>query len=835
MKNVFVKDIRFDFPGPIEFAVRLVTGVWYALLSVGTFFFLVSQNTRLFYIGILAAFFLVDRFFHRNQGEKTTYEIESQENANLADALAPGAFHILHRTFRKALVTKQDFHLLLLREISSRPDVQEALRRLDTDPAVFLGKVEEHLAKSGETPEGISREAYLERIAEIVTFAFANARNTNERFVEIRNIFVGLAEVKDAGVAKILSLFNIELKDLGEAVIFGRWRSLNRGMKRLPAAIGGFANQLRAPRHRIMNRAWTARPTPMLDQYSTDFTDLARSEQSGFLIGHQAEYDHMVQIISRPGKPNALLVAEPGMGKSTIIAHLAFQMIKDKVPPVLFDKRLVSLDLSELLANAAREVLAGRLQKVADEIVRAGNIVLHIPNVHDLFRTSDSRSINAIDLFLPIIRNAQIPVIGETFPREFKQYVEPRTDFLEQFETVKVDEISEADALRFMIYQSMMLEREFKVIVTFRAIKKAVAVAHRYFRQRPLPGSASDLLKQALAMAAQRQLKSVDEALVVEVAERQSKIPIEQAKGNEAEQLLNLEETIHKKLVNQEAAVKAVARALREYRSGLSRKGGPIATFLFVGPTGVGKTELAKILATTQFGSKEAISRFDMSEYQDKQSIFRLIGNPDGSRSGTLTDAVMEKPFSLVLLDEFEKSNPDVLNLFLQVFDDGRLTDSMGRTASFENTIIIATSNAHSDFIKEQIEKGIAVESVADELKKKLTTYFKPELINRFSNIIVFRALKLEEIKVVAKYMIKEVADTLMETQGVELRIEESALAKIAEVGYSPIFGARPLRNAVSENIRSVLADKVLRKEIARGNVLSLVHDGTQFDFKIVA
>lgn len=835
MKNIFVKDIRFDFPGPIEFAVRLVTGVWYALFSVGSFFFLVSGVHRLFYAGLLSAIFLFDRFFHRNQGEKTTYELELQEDANLVDALTPTAFHLLHRTFRKALVTKQDFHLLLLREMCSRPDVREALKRLDTDSALFLGKVEEHLSKSGETTEGKTREAYLERIAEIVTFAFANAQNTNERFIEIRNVFVGLAEVKEASIAKILSLFNIELKDLGEAVIFGRWRAMHQGMKRLPAVIGGFANQLRAPRHRIMNRAWTARPTPMLDQYSVDLTDLARFEQAGFLIGHQGEYDHMVQIISRPGKPNAILVAEPGIGKTTIIAHLAFQMIKDKVPPVLFDKRLVSLDLSELLANAAREVLAGRLQKVAEEIVRAGNIVLHIPNVHDLFRTSDSRSINAIDLFLPIIRNAQIPVIGETFPREFKQYVEPRTDFLEQFETVNVEEISEADALRFMIYQSMMLEREFKVIVTFRALKKAVSVAHRYFRQRPLPGSASDLLKQALAMASQREMKSVDEALVVEVAERQSKIPIDQARGSEVEQLLNLEETIHKKLVNQEAAVSAVARALREYRSGLSRRGGPIAVFLFIGPTGVGKTELAKILAQTQFGSKDAISRFDMSEYQDKQSIFRLIGNPDGSRSGTLTDAVLEKPFSLILLDEFEKSNPDVLNLFLQVFDDGRLTDSMGRTANFENTIIIATSNAHSDFIKEQVEKGVLIESIADELKKKLTTYFKPELVNRFSNIIVFRTLKLEEIKIVAKFMIKEVVDTLMETQGVELRIDESALVKIAEVGYSPIFGARPLRNAISENIRSVLADKVLRKEIARGNVLSLIHDGERFDFKILA
>ncbi|MEK7465530.1 MAG: ATP-dependent Clp protease ATP-binding subunit [Patescibacteria group bacterium] len=835
MKTVYIKDPRFDFPGPVEFFVRLVVAVWYAFLSVATALFLFSGNSRLLYAGILFALFLLDRLLHAKQGEKKLYELEREENANLIEAMTSDAFHIVRRTFRRALITKQDFHLLLLREMCARPDAQEALRRLDTDPKAFLTKVEESLSQSGETKEGITREAYLERIGEIVREAYQNAKNTNERFIETRNVLVGLAAVKDPSVAKLFALFSIETADLGETVIFGRWRKMRSGLRRIPAAIGGFANQLGAPRHRIMNRAWTSRPTPMLDEYGTDYTDLARAEKSGFLIGHQAEYNHLVQIISRPGKPNVLLIGEPGSGKSTLIAHLAFQMTKDKVPPVLYDKRLVSLDLSELLANAPREVLSGRLQKVADEIIKAGNIVLHVPNIHDLFRTSDANSMNAIDIFLPIIKNAQIPVVGETFPRECKQWIEPRTDFLDQFERVTIEEISEADALRFLIYDSMILEREFKVMVTFRALKKAVEVAHRYFRQKPLPGSASDLLKQALASVSQDGKKIVDESAVVEVAERQSKIPIEQAHGAEAEKLLNLEATIHAKLVNQEAAVKAVARALREYRSGLARKGGPIAIFLFVGPTGVGKTELAKILAQTQFGSKDALSRFDMSEYQDKQSIFRLIGNPDGSRSGTLTDAVFEKPFSLVLLDEFEKSNPDLLNIFLQVFDDGRLTDSLGRTVSFENTIIIATSNAHSDFIKEEIEKGNTSESIAGELKKKLTTYFKPELINRFSDIIVFRSLNIAEIKKVTAFMIKEIADTLMETQGVELRVEDSALSKIAEVGYSPVFGARPLRNAISENVRSTLADKILRKEIARGNILSLVHDGEKFDFKTTA
>ena len=554
-----------------------------------------------------------------------------------------------------------------------------------------------------------------------------------------------------------------------------------------------------------MNRAWTARPTPYTDLYGTDLTALARRERVGFLIGHRRELDGLLHALARPGKPNALLVGEPGSGKSTIVARLAFRIIKDQVPDPLFDKRLVSLDIGTLIANAPLETLSSRLRAVIDEIIHAGNIILFIPNMHDLFRTASVQGLNAIDVLLPVIQNSSVPVIGETYQREFKQYIEPRSDFLDQFEVVPVEEITEAEAVRFLIYSSILLERQFRATVTFRALVRAVALAKRYFRSKLLPGSALDLVKEAL-------------------------VKIHSEHGNVVdERLLNLEERIHRRFVNQEAAVSSVSRALREYRSGLSRQGGPIAAFLFVGPTGVGKTELAKTIAEIQFGSRETIERFDMSEFQDKQSIFRFIGTPDGSKSGALTDAVFARPYSVVLLDEFEKAHPDILNLFLQVFDDGRLTDGANRTVSFEHTILIATSNAHSDFIQKQLEEGKTMDAIADELKRKLTQYFKPELLNRFSDISVFRSLNREEILLITRLMLDDIVALLHETRGVELQVDPEALRAIADLGYSPVFGARPLRQVISEKVKSALAEKILRNEIHRGNRIRVRYSGGSF------
>lgn len=817
---LFYREPRLFLSSFGEFLTRLSGYSMYTLLAVGTAFLFVSDSSALHNAAILITLFLLDRVRHRGDGERTIVELTGAKK-NVALACTPNTYSVINYSYRKARMLKKNFYLILLQELLEHGEIKEVLQRLSVDTRAFHERLDNAL-KEGASQ--MSKEGLLKAIESLAIIAYGNAASTGEKYVHSRNFFVALSEVSDAATAKTFELFELSTQGLQEAVIFGRWKRTLFGLKGLPSALGGFVARPRVIKKRLMNRAWTARPTPTLDQFSIDLTDLARVGRAGFLIGHEKEFEAMLQTTSRPGKPNALLVGEPGSGKSAIIEHLAYRMVKDDVPSVLFDKRLVSLDISSIVSDAAAETLAGRLQRIADEIVRAGNIVLYIPNIHNLFRTGSAKTMNAIDIFFPLIKNNAIPVIADTYAREYKQYIEPRTDFLEQFQMVNIEELTEGDALRYLVYSSLLLEKQSGIFITFRALEKAVYLAHRYFHDTLLPGNAEDLLKRALVKAKDERKKTLTADDVVSIAEAQSKIPIGQAREVEAEKLLNLEAIIHERLVNQEAAVTSVSQSLREYRSGLTRKGGPIAAFLFVGPTGVGKTELAKIVADIQFGSKDFMLRFDMSEYQDKQSIFRFIGTPDGEKTGALTDAVLKTPYSLVLLDEFEKAHPDILNLFLQVFDDGRLTDSLGRTVDFQNTIIIATSNAHSALIKSEIEAGKKTLEIAEELKKKLVDYFKPELINRFSDIIVFRSLTPDEIYVVANYLVKDVVATLREAQGIDLIIDDSALRKIAELGFSPVFGARPLRQVVSEKVRSALAEKILRREISRGDTLSVAY-----------
>jgi ATP-dependent Clp protease ATP-binding subunit ClpC len=438
------------------------------------------------------------------------------------------------------------------------------------------------------------------------------------------------------------------------------------------------------------------------------------------------------------------------------------------------------------------------------------------------------------DVFIPIIRKGVIPIIGGTFPREFKKDIEPHTDFASVFEVIRIPEISEADAAKILTYLALGFEKEYKITITFGAVRRAVDLAHKYFREKPLPGSAADLLKEGLSEAVRLGERSLRADMLIEIAERKVNIPIHAFNREEAGKLLNLEAIIHEKLVDQEEAVSAVSRALREYRSGLSRHGGPIASFLFVGPTGVGKTELSKILAEIQFGSVKLLTRFDMSEYQDKQSLYRFIGSPDGTVNGALTDAILEKPYSIILLDEFEKAHPDITNLFLQVLDDGRLTDNLGRLADFQNAIIIATSNAHSEFILKSLDEGKTIGDISPEVKKHLTDYFKPELINRFSDVVIFKSLSPEDTQKIALFQLKILANDIFESQQITLRISPEAVHKIGELGFNRTFGARPLRKVISENLRSPLAEKILRGDIEKNDtVLITLKDGT-FSFEKV-
>lgn len=624
-------------------------------------------------------------------------------------------------------------------------------------------------------------------------------------------------------------MFSIDAGDLELALLLSSFGKFFRF--RLPSVLGGFAFETqRRIRHRIMNRAWTSRPTPMLDTFSTDFTDLARGGEAGFLIGHEKEYRRLVDTLSRPLNPNSLLIGEEGVGKETIIAHLARSIIKDEVPPAIFDKRLVGLEISGLVAGASPEELQGRLKRIVEEIFMAGNIILYIPDIHNLVKTSGSYYLSAADALMPVVKNNIFPVVGATYPREFKEFIEPRSDIVGVFEVIRVDEVSGAEAKKILVYESILFEKKTGITIGFAAIKTAVMLAKKYFSVKRLPSSAEELLKDALVIAERRQKRYLAPDEVIAAAEEKVNVPIHEATGSEAETLLHLEDTIHQRFINQEEAVNAVSVALREYRSGLSRRGGPIASFLFVGPTGVGKTELAKTLARLQFGSESMMIRFDMTEYQDKESFYRFIGSPDGRINGALTEAVLQKPYSLILLDEFEKAFPDILNLFLQVFDDGRLTDNLNRTVDFQNTIIIATSNAHSDIINEALTHGETMANISEYLKKKLVDVFKPELLNRFSKVVVFKDLSPADVGKIAELNLNDLGKTLDE-QGIKLEFDLSAVQQIAKLGYEPAFGARPLRRAIEEHLRAPLAEKLLSKEISRGGRVKVLFQNEKFEF----
>jgi len=814
--------------------VKISIYVVYAILAVSLPVLFFSDFLAFRWLGLLLSLFLIDRLSHFGQAEKSLSELKREpkkKKINLANYLTPKTHQVIMQAFLKSSVFKKDFHVLLLKELIEQETIKEIFKRLDISLKEFEEKLEGYLEQSKETAMKNDLKNFTEGL---VMVAFQEAGLMGERFIEPYSILSALMAFPQPCFIKLLELFNLSAGDIREASIFGRYSSLFARLRQLPRVLGGFGHFSYRLRHRVINRAWTSRPTSVLDSLSTDLTDLARNEKIGFLIGHDKEFQRLVEILCRAVSPNALLVGEPGVGKSALVAHLAFLIVKDQVPPALFDKRLVSLDIGSLVASATPDVLAGRLKTIVDEIFKAGNIILHIPNFENLFRTAGPQFLNAIDIFLPILKSSAFPVIAETYPRELKQWIEPRSEIFSMFEVLQVQELTQEESVRFLVFDSLILEKSYKIFISFKAIKKAVELAYRYFRQKVLPLSAEDLLKQALAEAARQRLKRVDEDLVIAVAEERSQIPIQRAGEKEIKQLLDLEKLIHERLVNQNQAVNAVAEALREYRSGLARKGGPIAAFLFVGPTGVGKTELSKILAKLQFGSENAMIRFDMSEYQEKQTISRFLGAPSFNVSGALTDSVLQKPYSLILLDEFEKAHPDILNLFLQVFDEGRLTDSLGRLVDFQNTIIIATSNAHSEFIVKNLEAGQPIEAIADELKKKLTSIFKPELLNRFSDVIVFRNLELQEIKSIVQIQLNDLAKSLKETQNIGLDFEEGAISEIAELGYNPVFGARPMRQVISSKIKSRLSEKILKKEIGRGNSLKVSFENNDFQFKLV-
>lgn len=790
--------------------VKILAGTWFVIQASATGIFLLTDVPWLFWVGVLSALFLLDRGFHYGRARHSFLDLHG-ESKNLTYYLTPKARKILASAHDKSLVSGGLYSLHLIRALVETSVVKEILSRLEVSHKEFVGRVDLSLSRSG----GVDKAVYTQ-MEKIVVTAYRN-KTSHQKYISMADIFGAMGTVGYEEVEVLFEFFEIDPAELRQAVVFGR---VKEDMGLFVKLQTGFTKSLfypRRPKHRIMNRAWTARPTPLLDSFSIDLTDLARVNHVGFLVGHDEEYTRLVDVLSRPSKPNTLLVGEPGVGKQAIVEHLAYMIGHDSAPPELLDKRVVMLDIGALVSGADQASIQGRARGVFSEIEKAGNVILFISNIDNLLQTGVSSQLSAGENILPMLTAGGTPVVGSTTPSDFKQFIERNNLFKEAFEVIRVEEVTAEEAGIILAHHALALERRYKVKISFKAVANTVRLAGRYFREKPLPTSAIDLLQEVIIYVRNRGETVVDSHDVVTVAEKRVNVPIHETNKEEAESLLNMEKLIHERYVDQEEAVSVVANALRQYRSGLHASGGPIGTFLFVGPTGVGKTELAKILADIQFGSEKAMVRFDMTEFQEEESIQRFIGSPDGSVSGALTDAVRREPYSLILLDEFEKAHRNILKLFLQVFDDGRLTDGVGRTVSFENTIIIATSNAEASFVVSSLRAGKTMVDVRRELMERLVAQFSPELMNRFSGVVIFKSLSQEDIEKIAYMQLGRVAELLKAQHNITLEIDSEISRDVARLGYDNVFGARPLARVISDRIIGPLSTKLLKQEISRG------------------
>ncbi|MCL5432747.1 MAG: ATP-dependent Clp protease ATP-binding subunit [Patescibacteria group bacterium] len=602
----------------------------------------------------------------------------------------------------------------------------------------------------------------------------------------------------------------------------------------------------------------------ILDKYSTDLTAQAKEGALDAVAGRDREIERLIHILLRRTKNNPVIIGEAGVGKTAIVEGLAQKIVDGTAPKDLLNKRIIMLDLTSLVAGAShRGEFEERLRGVIQEVqASSGQIILFIDEIHTLIGAGDIEgALDASNIIKPFLARGQLQIIGTTTTAEYRRYFEKDKAFERRFQPVLVDEPDEEKAIEMLNVLKPKYETFHKVTILPEAIEDAVHLSKRYIGQRYLPDKGVDLIDEAAAEVrleqneGKRQDNQVKSEDIEKVVSSWTGIPITKLTEDEGQKLLHLEELMHKKLINQENAVAAVAESVRRGRIGLASANRPIASFVFLGPTGVGKTELAKTLAEILFGRSDLTIRLDMSEYMEKHEVAKLIGAPPGyvgyEEGGQLTEAVRAKPYSIVLLDEIEKAHPDVFNILLQLLEDGRLTDNKGNTISFKNTIIIATSNIGSVLIQQHLldqaknTKPVATQQqevkppedgkkdyselsklLVDELRK----FFKPELLNRFDEIVVFEPLSRDNMLKIAKLRIEDTKKLLLE-QKFDLDITEKALAKLAEEGYDPLYGARPLRRLIQTSIENPIAILIIDKTFIAGDKILIDYDDTKEQF----
>lgn len=688
---------------------------------------------------------------------------------------------------------------------------------------------------SGFIPANIPFTPKAKRILEQ---AFNEARQLKSNFISPEHILLAMIKQTDNMAVKLLTKQNVNLRQLRTDLIkkLGETEVVAAG-KDNPFGFGGGREQ----------------PTK-LKEFSINLTDLAREGKLDPVVGRFPEIERAVQILGRRTKNNPILVGEPGVGKTAIAEGLAQRIVEGDVSSLLADKEVISLDMGSLLAGTKfRGEFEERLKSIVEEVRQAGNIILVIDEIHTIVGAGAmGGAMDAANMLKPSLARGEIQCLGSTTLDEYRQYIERDAALERRFQKVMVGEPSVEDAIEILQGLRKTYEDFHKVKYTDEAIRTAVISSERYITDRFLPDKAIDLIDEAGSrthlnhcLQAKEENQAdvatinpealtpvVDEEAIAKIVAAWTGVPVTKMTETESEALMYLEDDLHERVIGQDEAVKAVSRALRRSRSGLGDRDRPIASLFFSGPTGVGKTELAKALATQMFGSEEAIVRIDMSEYMESHTVSKLIGSPPGfvgyDEGGQLTEAVRRQAYTIVLFDEIEKAHPDVFNLMLQLLDDGRLTDAQGRTVSFKNTVIIMTSNIGSRVI-EKGGSGLGFDFSGDQdeaqynrikelVNQELKNYFRPEFINRLDEIIVFRQLTKPEVRQIASILLKEVSVRLAEQREITLGVTTAFEDKVIEEGYDPSYGARPLRRAIMRLLEDSLAEAILSGRVNDGD-----------------
>ncbi|MBP1932506.1 ATP-dependent protease ATP-binding subunit ClpC [Ammoniphilus resinae] len=755
----------------------------------------------------------------------------------------------------------------------------KALQALGLGLDKIQGEVESLIGRGGEHPSNIN---YTPRAKKVIELSMDEARKLGHTYVGTEHILLGLIREGEGVAARVLNNLGV---------------SLNKARQQVLQLLG--SNEALSSSNQGAGNA--AVNTPTLDSLARDLTAIAKDGALDPVIGREKEIERVIQVLSRRTKNNPVLIGEPGVGKTAIAEGLAQKIVNNEIPETLRNKRVMTLDMGTVVAGTKyRGEFEDRLKKIMDEIRQAGNIILFIDELHTLIGAGGAEgAIDASNILKPSLARGELQCIGATTLDEYRKYIEKDAALERRFQPIQVNEPSAEEAIQILKGLRDRYEAHHRVKITDESIEAAVKLSDRYISDRFLPDKAIDLIDEAASKVRlqsftvppnlkeleqrleevrkekdsavqsqefekaaalrdkEQKLREELESTKAEWQEKQGQsdyevtpedighvvagwtgIPVNKLKEEETDRLLKMEEILHKRVIGQEEAVKSISRAIRRARAGLKDPKRPIGSFIFLGPTGVGKTELARALAEVMFGDEEAIIRIDMSEYMEKHSTSRLVGAPPGyvgyEEGGQLTEKVRRKPYSVVLLDEIEKAHPDVFNILLQVLEDGRLTDSKGRTVDFRNTVIIMTSNVGADTIKKNTSLGFIAggqekqyQNMKDRVMEELKKTFRPEFLNRIDELIVFHSLEEKHIAEIATLMAGELRKRLRE-QDIDFILSDEAKAYLAKEGFDPVFGARPLRRAIQRHIEDRLSEELLLGNIKKGDtVLIGFEDGS--------